>query len=50
MTDFWALVAADEAKKAAAAAAEKAETLSALSSKFGEDHRAIENILTPIQL
>ena len=46
MTEFWALVAADEAKKAAAAAAEKAKTLSALSTNFREDHRAVEHILT----
>ena len=41
-TLFWASVAAEEAKNAAAAAAKKAETLSTLSSKFGVDHRAIE--------
>ena len=46
-TLFWASVAAEEAKKAAAAAAEKAKTLSALSTNFGEDHRAVEHILTP---
>ena len=55
MNEFWAQAAvdeakkaaADEAKKAAAAAAEKAKTLSALSTNFGEDHRAVEHILTP---
>jgi hypothetical protein len=47
MSDFWTLVAALEASLDAAA--KKDETLSALSSNFGEDHRAIEDILTPIQ-
>jgi hypothetical protein len=42
MNDFWTLVAALDAKKA--------ETLSALPSNLGEDHRAVEDILTPIQL
>ena len=48
MSDFWTLVAALEASLDAAA--KKADTLSALSSNFREDHRAVENILTPIQL
>ena len=45
MSDFWTLVAALEASLDVAA--KKAETL---SSNFGEDHRAVEDILTPIQL
>jgi hypothetical protein len=51
MNEFWAQEAADEGKKAAAdeakKAAEKAKTLSALSTNFGEDHKAVEHILTP---
>ena len=50
---FWALAAAVEAKKAADAEVKKAEALSALSAlstEFGEDHRAVEYILAPIQL
>ena len=47
MNEFWAQKAADEAKKAATAAAEKAKTLSALSTNFREDHKAVEHILTP---
>ena len=50
---FWTLAAAAEAKKAADAEVKKAEALSALSAlstEFGEDHIAVEYILTPIQL